>query len=74
MNLKKASSVSIVIGSALAVGVAQTASAAIDLSEITGAFTSADVVAGVLAIGGVLAVIYASVKAAKLALGMIRGG
>jgi hypothetical protein len=50
------------------------AQAAIDLTSITGAVSAADVTVGVLAIGAVLATIYATIKAAKIALGMLRGG
>lgn len=50
------------------------AHAAIDLTSITGAVTAADVTVGVLAIGAVLATIYATIKAAKIAIGMLRGG
>ena len=46
----------------------------IDLTPITGAFTAADVTAGVMAVAAVLAVIYVSIKAAKIVLGMLRGG
>lgn len=63
---------------ALSVGVAVAtvsggASAAIDLTEITGAFTAADVVAGILAIGAVLATVYATLQSAGIVLRMIRG-
>lgn len=50
------------------------AQAAIDLTSITGAVSAGDVTVGVLAIGAVLATIYATIKAAKIALGMLRGG
>lgn len=47
--------------------------AATDLSGITGAFTSDTIVAGVLAVGATLALVYATIKGAKVALSMIRG-
>lgn len=63
---------------ALSVGVAAatisgSASAAIDLTQITGAFSAADVVAGVLSIAAVLATVYATLQAVGIALRMIRG-
>lgn len=58
----------------VALAVSMPASAGVDLTGITGAFTSDDVVTGVLAVGSVLAVIYISIKGAKTVLGMIRGG
>ena len=48
------------------------AHAAIDLSAITGAFTAEDVTVAVLAVAGVLATIYATMTAAKMALRWIR--
>lgn len=50
------------------------ANAAIDLTPITGAFTASDVITAVLAVAGVLAAIYATMTAAKMALRWIRGG
>ncbi|MEB0137645.1 MULTISPECIES: hypothetical protein [unclassified Undibacterium] len=50
------------------------ANAAVDLTPVTSAFTAADVVTGVMAVAAVLAVIYVSIKAAKIVLGMLRGG
>jgi len=50
------------------------AQAAIDLTSITGAITATDVTVGVLAIGAVLATIHATIKGAKIALAMLRGG
>jgi hypothetical protein len=50
------------------------AHAAIDLTTITNQFTAADVVTAVLAVAGVLAAIYATMTAAKMALRWIRGG
>ncbi len=57
-----------------AMAVSIPAHAAIDMTPITGAFTSSEVTTGVMAVGAVLAVIYVSIKAAKIVLGMIRGG
>lgn len=46
----------------------------IDLGIITGAFKAADVTIAVLSVAGVLASIYATMTAAKMALRWIRGG
>lgn len=53
---------------------ASAANAAIDLTAITNQFTASDVVTAVLAVAGVLAAIYATMTAAKMALRWIRGG
>lgn len=59
----------------LASGVASAQTApAIDLTPITGQFNAADVITAVLAVAGVLAAIYATMTAAKMALRWIRGG
>lgn len=50
------------------------AHAAVDLTAITGAFTASDITTAVLAVAGVLATIYATMTAAKMALRWIRGG
>ena len=50
------------------------AHAEIDLTAITGAFSASDITVAVLAVAGVLATIYATMTAAKLALRWIRGG
>lgn len=50
------------------------ANAAIDLTPITSQFTAADVTTAVLAVAAVLAAIYATMTAAKMALRWIRGG
>lgn len=46
----------------------------IDLTAITGAFKASDVITAVMAVAGVLAAIYATMTAAKMALRWIRGG
>lgn len=46
----------------------------IDLTAITGVFKAADVITAVMAVAGVLAAIYATMTAAKMALRWIRGG
>ncbi|QHS35867.1 hypothetical protein GWQ43_07240 [Alcaligenes faecalis] len=46
----------------------------IDLTAITGAFSASDVITAVMAVAGVLATIYATMTAAKMALRWIRGG
>lgn len=48
--------------------------APIDLTPITGAFSAADVVTGVMAVAAVLAVIHVSIKAARIVLNMVRLG
>jgi hypothetical protein len=53
---------------------AQSAPAGIDLSAITGSFKATDIIPAVLAVAGTLALIYASMTAAKMALRWIRGG
>jgi hypothetical protein len=50
------------------------ANAAIDLTSITGAVTASDITVGVLAIAATLATVYATIKAAKIAISMLRGG
>ena len=68
----------VVTGAAAVAGFVAASSAhattTIDLTPITGAFTAADVTVGVVAVAGTLAVIYATIKASKIALGMLRGG
>lgn len=58
----------------LASGAAAAQSTGIDLTPITGAFKAEDVITAVLAVAGVLAAIYATMTAAKMALRWIRGG
>jgi pectin methylesterase-like acyl-CoA thioesterase len=53
---------------------ASASQAALDLTPITGAFTATDVITAVTAVGATLAVIYVAIKAARIVLGMIRGG
>jgi hypothetical protein len=62
-------------GAALAIvaGVSA-ANAAIDLTPITNEFAAADVITAVLAVAAVLAAIYATMTAARMALRWIRGG
>ena len=62
------------VGVLVSAAVVIPAQAAIDLTSITGAISAADVTVGVLAIGAVLATIHATIKAAKIALAMLRGG
>lgn len=50
------------------------ANAAIDLTPITNEFSASDVVTAVMAVAAVLASIYATMTAAKMALRWIRGG
>lgn len=53
---------------------AQAAPSGIDLTAITGSFKASDVITAVMAVAGVLAAIYATMTAAKMALRWIRGG
>ncbi|CAM3898010.1 hypothetical protein EV679_2540 [Kerstersia gyiorum] len=46
----------------------------IDLTSITSVFNAADVITAVMAVAGVLAAIYATMTAARMALRWIRGG
>jgi hypothetical protein len=61
-------------GSVLATMASVNAHAAIDLSGITGAFVASDIITAVMAIATVLATIYVTMKAARMALNWIRGG
>ena len=47
---------------------------AVDLTPITSQFSATDVITAVMAVAAVLATIYVTMKAAKIALGWIRGG
>ncbi len=47
--------------------------AAVDLTPISTAFTSADIVTGIIAVASVVAVVYTAWRGAKIVLGMIRG-
>lgn len=60
-------------GSPAALLAAGSAHAALDLTPLTGAFTSADIVTAILAIGATLAVVYVAYKATNIVLGMLRG-
>ena len=53
---------------------ATAANAAIDLTPVTNAFIASDVITAVMAVAAVLASIYATMTAAKMALRWIRGG
>lgn len=55
-------------------GLSQAAGTGIDLTAITGAFSATDVITAVMAVAGVLASIYATMTAARMALRWIRGG
>ena len=49
------------------------ATGTVDVTSITGAFSASDIVTGVMSVAGTLAVVYVSIKAAKIVLGMLRG-
>jgi hypothetical protein len=53
---------------------ASVSNAAIDLTPVTDAFSASDVITAVMAVAAVLAAIYATMTAAKMALRWIRGG
>lgn len=61
-------------GSTALILTAGAAHAAVDYTPITGAFTAADIVTGIMAIAAVLAVVYVAMKGVKIVLGMLRGG
>lgn len=63
----------LIAAGALVVSSAASAAGSVDVSAITGAFTAADIVVGVMSVAGTLAVVYVSIKAAKIVLGMLRG-
>ena len=73
INSKTVISAAVATALVLVSGVAS-AEGGIDLSPITGQFKATDVVVAVLAVAGVLATIYATMTAAKMALRWIRGG
>lgn len=74
-NIKTAIAAAGTVALVLASGAAAAAEGTgIDLTPITGAFKASDVVTAVLAVAGVLAAIYATMTAAKMALRWIRGG
>ncbi|MRT19652.1 hypothetical protein FYM52_04705 [Comamonas sp. CAH-2] len=74
-NVTKAA-IAAVVTSGLAVvsGTAAAQTTGIDLSPITGVFKAEDVIAAVMAVAAVLAMVYATMWAAKMALRWIRGG
>lgn len=72
-NLKAAAAAAVSVALMLTSGTAA-AQSAIDLTPITGQFKAEDVIVAVLAVAGVLAAIYATMTAAKMALRWIRGG
>jgi len=66
--------VPLILGVASGTAFAQSTGNGIDLTAITGAFSASDVITAVMAVAGVLAAIYATMTAAKMALRWIRGG
>ncbi|WP_272971095.1 hypothetical protein [Comamonas terrigena] len=73
-NTKTAIAAAVSTALVLVSGTAAAQSTGIDLTPITGAFKAEDVITAVLAVAGVLAAIYATMTAAKMALRWIRGG
>lgn len=61
-------------GLVLLSGTAAAQTSGIDLSPITGVFKAEDVIVAVMAVAAVLAMVYATMWAAKMALRWIRGG
>ena len=47
---------------------------ALDLTPLTSSFSASDIVPPLLAVAGVLAVIYVAVKGAQIVIRLIRGG
>jgi len=48
------------------------AAGTVDLTTITGAVSAGDITVGVLAIGAVMAVVYMTIKAAKIVIGVLK--
>jgi len=71
-KFKKGAAVSAAGVAAIAAVPAHAAGTTVDLSSITGAVSSGDIVTGVLAIGAVLAVVHVTVKAAKLVMAFLK--
>ncbi|RAM65717.1 hypothetical protein [Herbaspirillum rubrisubalbicans] len=71
-KFKKGAAVAAAGVAAVAAGSAHAAGTTVDLSSITGAVSSGDIVTGVLAIGAVLAVVHVTVKAAKLVMAFLK--
>lgn len=61
-----------VVGVVSAASLPAHAAGSVDLSSITGAVSSGDIVTGVLAIGAVMAVVYVTVKAAKMVMAFLK--
>lgn len=73
LNMTKQIIAGLVAVGAVVVSTSAAAAGGVDTSAITGAFSATDIVTGVMAIAGTLAVVYVSIKAAKTVLGMLRG-
>jgi len=71
-KFKKGAAVAAAGVAAVAAVPAHAAGTTVDLSSITGAVSSGDIVTGVLAIGAVLAVVHVTVKAAKLVMAFLK--
>jgi len=52
---------------------AHAAGTSVDLTAITGAVSASDITTGVLAIGAVMAVVYMTIKAAKIVITVLKG-
>jgi hypothetical protein len=73
MNAKLKSALGLVVtGAAAATASAQAAAAGPDMSGLTGAVDFGTVTTAVLAIAGLLAVVYVAVKGASIGLAMIK--
>lgn len=71
---KTAIATAVTTGLVLLSGTAAAQTSGIDLSPITGVFKADDVIVAVMAVAAVLAMVYATMWAAKMALRWIRGG
>ena len=71
-KFKKGAAVAAAGVAAVAAVPAHAAGTTVDLSSITGAVSSGDIVTGVLAIGAVLAVVHVTVKAATLVMAFLK--
>lgn len=71
---KTAIASAVTTGLVLLSGTAAAQTSGIDLSPITGVFKAEDVIVAVMAVAAVLAMVYATMWAAKMALRWIRGG
>lgn len=72
--MKKLFSLSVLSTAILAPAMSFAAEGDLDLSSLTDTFSVAPVIAGVLAIAGVLLTLYAAMRGSKIVLALVRGG